>query len=100
MARTLGFTQAARRLGLRRSTVSRHVRRPDPGRPVRDADLETGVRRAVVAASTLVPQAESIRTFRAPAQPFAEGQGPLTPSLTLKQQAIERTYGIGALRRA
>ena len=39
------------------------------------------VRRAVVAANTLVSQAESIRTFRILAQPFTEEHGLLTPSL-------------------
>ncbi len=37
-----------------------------PTELVHDADLETEVRRAVVAANTLVSQAESIRTFRHP----------------------------------
>ncbi|MFF9813399.1 AMP-dependent synthetase/ligase [Streptomyces sp. NPDC014006] len=59
---------------------------------VRDADLETEVRRAVVAANTLVSQAESIRTFRILAQPFTEEHGLLTPSLKLKRKAIENTY--------
>ena len=43
------------------------MRGKPPMRPadlVRDPDLETEVRRAVVAANTLVSQAESIRTFR------------------------------------
>jgi long-chain acyl-CoA synthetase len=59
---------------------------------VRDADLETEVRRAVVAANTLVSQAESIRTFRILAQPFTEEHGLLTPSLKLKRKAIEKAY--------
>jgi long-chain acyl-CoA synthetase len=59
---------------------------------VRDADLETEVRRAVVAANTLVSQAESIRTFRILAQPFTEQHGLLTPSLKLKRKAIEKAY--------
>ncbi|MFF7093917.1 AMP-dependent synthetase/ligase [Streptomyces rubradiris] len=59
---------------------------------VRDADLEAEVRRAVVAANTLVSQAESIRTFRILAQPFTEEQGLLTPSLKLKRKAIEKAY--------
>ncbi|PWI14275.1 long-chain fatty acid--CoA ligase [Streptomyces sp. Act143] len=59
---------------------------------VRDADLETEVRRAVVAANTLVSQAESIRTFRILAQPFTEEHGLLTPSLKLKRKAIENAY--------
>ncbi|MEU6572481.1 long-chain fatty acid--CoA ligase [Streptomyces sp. NPDC046805] len=59
---------------------------------VRDPDLETEVRRAVVAANTLVSQAESIRTFRILAQPFTEEQGLLTPSLKLKRKAIEKAY--------
>ncbi|MES5818994.1 long-chain fatty acid--CoA ligase [Streptomyces sp. RG80] len=69
---------------------------------VRDADLETEVRRAVVAANTLVSQAESIRTFRILAQPFTEEHGLLTPSLKLKRKAIETTYAdeVEALYRA
>ncbi|MGC9495709.1 AMP-dependent synthetase/ligase [Streptomyces sp. WG7] len=59
---------------------------------VHDADLETEVRRAVVAANTLVSQAESIRTFRILAQPFTEEHGLLTPSLKLKRKAIEEAY--------
>ncbi|WP_030418815.1 AMP-dependent synthetase/ligase [Streptomyces sp. SCSIO 75703] len=71
-------------------------------RLVRDADLEAEVRRAVLAANTLVSQAESIRTFRILAQPFTEEQGLLTPSLKLKRKAIEQAYAdeIGALYRA
>ncbi|MEU5796309.1 AMP-dependent synthetase/ligase [Streptomyces sp. NPDC047813] len=63
-----------------------------PARLVRDPDLETEVRRAVVAANTLVSQAESIRTFRILAQPFTEEHGLLTPSLKLKRKAIEKAY--------
>ncbi|WP_445528030.1 AMP-dependent synthetase/ligase [Streptomyces cyslabdanicus] len=61
-------------------------------RLVHDSDLETEVRRAVVAANTLVSQAESIRTFRILAQPFTEEHGLLTPSLKLKRRAIENAY--------
>ncbi|GAB7105643.1 AMP-dependent synthetase/ligase [Streptomyces phaeofaciens JCM 4814] len=63
-----------------------------PAELVRDADLEAEVRRAVVAANTLVSQAESIRTFRILAQPFTEEHGLLTPSLKLKRKAIENAY--------
>ncbi|MFH8281538.1 AMP-dependent synthetase/ligase [Streptomyces antibioticus] len=63
-----------------------------PAELVLDNDLETEVRRAVVAANTLVSQAESIRTFRILAQPFTEEHGLLTPSLKLKRKAIENTY--------
>ncbi|WP_329454723.1 AMP-dependent synthetase/ligase [Streptomyces sp. NBC_01497] len=59
---------------------------------VRDADLETEIRRAVVAANTAVSQAESIRTFRILAHPFSEEHGMLTPSLKLKRKAIEAAY--------
>src|SRR5204862_258449 len=48
---------------------------------LRDPDLETEVRRAVVAANTQVSQAESIRTFRILASQFTEEQGFVTPSL-------------------
>jgi long-chain acyl-CoA synthetase len=69
---------------------------------VRDPDLETEVRRAVVAANTLVSQAESIRTFRILAQPFTEEHGLLTPSMKLKRKAIETAYAneVEALYRA
>ncbi|WP_167532821.1 AMP-dependent synthetase/ligase [Streptomyces alboniger] len=63
-----------------------------PGELVRDHDLETEVRRAVVAANTLVSQAESIRTFRILAHQFSEEHGLLTPSLKLKRKAIEQAY--------
>ncbi|MFJ6573479.1 AMP-dependent synthetase/ligase [Streptomyces sp. NPDC091292] len=63
-----------------------------PGELVRDPDLETEVRRAVVAANTLVSQAESIRTFRILARQFTEEHGLLTPSLKLKRKAIEQAY--------
>lgn len=59
---------------------------------VRDPDLETEVRRAVVAANTLVSHAESIRTFRILAAQFTEEHGLLTPSLKLKRKAIEHVY--------
>ncbi|MEU6126257.1 AMP-binding protein [Streptomyces sp. NPDC047123] len=62
------------------------------GELVRDPDLETEVRRAVVAANTLVSQAESIRTFRILAHQFSEEHGLLTPSLKLKRKAIETAY--------
>ncbi|MGW2641578.1 AMP-dependent synthetase/ligase [Streptomyces sp. NPDC001348] len=73
-----------------------------PAQLVRDPDLETEVRRAVVAANTLVSQAESIRTFRILAQPFTEEHGLLTPSLKLKRKAIEGAYAneVEALYRA
>ncbi|MGW7269645.1 AMP-dependent synthetase/ligase [Streptomyces sp. NPDC054864] len=63
-----------------------------PTELVRDPDLETEVRRAVVAANTLVSQAESIRTFRILAHQFSEEHGLLTPSLKLKRKAIEAAY--------
>ncbi|MFE7773453.1 AMP-dependent synthetase/ligase [Streptomyces sp. NPDC057445] len=63
-----------------------------PTELVRDPDLEMEIRRAVVAANTLVSQAESIRTFRILAHPFSEEHGLLTPSLKLKRKAIEKAY--------
>ncbi|MDN3293870.1 long-chain fatty acid--CoA ligase [Streptomyces ficellus] len=63
-----------------------------PAELVRDPSLETEIRRAVVAANTLVSQAESIRTFRILAHPFTEEHGLLTPSLKLKRKAIEAAY--------
>ncbi|MFI6348084.1 AMP-dependent synthetase/ligase [Streptomyces sp. NPDC050560] len=65
---------------------------PSPEELVRDPDLETEVRRAVVAANTLVSQSESIRTFRILAHQFTEEHGLLTPSLKLKRRAIEHAY--------
>ncbi|UUU26113.1 AMP-dependent synthetase/ligase [Streptomyces sp. DSM 40750] len=66
--------------------------KPEPAELVRDPELETEVRRAVVAANTLVSQAESIRTFRILAHQFTEEHGLLTPSLKLKRKAIEKAY--------
>ncbi|GGZ68916.1 AMP-dependent synthetase/ligase [Streptomyces bluensis] len=65
-----------------------------PAQLVRDPDLETEVRRAVVAANTLVSQAESIRTFRILAHQFTEEHGLLTPSLKLKRKSIENAYAV------
>ncbi|MFF8605943.1 AMP-dependent synthetase/ligase [Streptomyces sp. NPDC015346] len=65
-----------------------------PAELVRDPSLETEIRRAVVAANTMVSQAESIRTFRILAHPFSEEHGLLTPSLKLKRKAIERAYAV------
>ncbi|MBQ1120326.1 long-chain fatty acid--CoA ligase [Streptomyces sp. A73] len=64
----------------------------DPAELLRDEDLETEMRRAVVAANTQVSQAESIRTFRILATPFTEEDGLLTPSLKLRRAAIEMAY--------
>jgi long-chain acyl-CoA synthetase len=63
-----------------------------PAELVRDPDLETEIRRAVVAANTSVSQAESIRAFRLLGTPFTEEVGLLTPSLKLKRKAIEKAY--------
>ncbi|MDJ1132670.1 AMP-dependent synthetase/ligase [Streptomyces iconiensis] len=63
-----------------------------PTELLKDTDLETEMRRAVVAANTQVSQAESIRTFRILATPFTEEQGLLTPSLKLKRGTIEAAY--------
>lgn len=63
-----------------------------PAELVRDPELETEIRRAVVTANTMVSQAESIRTFRILALPFTEENGLLTPSLKLRRQAIEEAY--------
>ncbi|MER7788513.1 AMP-dependent synthetase/ligase [Streptomyces sp. NPDC097640] len=61
---------------------------------VREPDLELEIRRAVIAANTLVSQAESIRTFRILAAQFSEEHGLLTPSLKLKRKAIEQAYAV------
>lgn len=63
-----------------------------PSQLVRDSELETEIRRSVVAANSLVSQAESIRTFRILAHPFTEEQGLVTPTLKLKRKAIEEAY--------
>ncbi|MGW1976291.1 AMP-dependent synthetase/ligase [Streptomyces sp. NPDC001889] len=63
-----------------------------PARLVRDPALEKEIRRAVVAANTLVSQPEAIRTFRILARPFGEEHGLLTPSLKLRRRAIEEVY--------
>ncbi|WP_335978674.1 MULTISPECIES: AMP-dependent synthetase/ligase [Streptomycetaceae] len=67
-----------------------------------DPELETEIRRAVVAANTLVSQAESIRTFRILGAQFSEERGTLTPSMKLKRRVIETVYAaeIDALYRA
>lgn len=65
---------------------------PEPADLVRDPELEAEIRRAVVAANTLVSQAESIRTFRILAARFTEDQGLLTPTLKLRRKAIEKAY--------
>ncbi|MEU1040409.1 AMP-binding protein [Streptomyces sp. NPDC005907] len=80
----------------------RGKQRMTPSELVRDADLEAEVRRAVVAANTLVSQTESIRTFRILAHQFTEEHGLLTPSLKLKRKAIEKAYAaeVEALYRA
>ncbi|MBB5122480.1 long-chain fatty acid--CoA ligase [Streptomyces eurocidicus] len=59
---------------------------------VRDPDLEAEVRRAVVAANTMVSQAESIRAFRILGGRFTEGRGLLTPSLKLRRKVVEEVY--------
>ncbi|MFJ3669626.1 AMP-dependent synthetase/ligase [Streptomyces sp. NPDC090106] len=59
---------------------------------VDDPDLETEIRRAVMAANTLVSQAESIRTFRILARPFTPEQGLVTPSLKLRRNAVAEAY--------
>ncbi|MEV7611710.1 long-chain fatty acid--CoA ligase [Streptomyces sp. NPDC089799] len=69
-------------------------RRPQmtPAELVQDVELVAEVRRAVVAANTLVSQAESIRDFRLLPEQFTEERGLLTPSLKLKRRAIETAY--------
>jgi len=63
-----------------------------PEQLVRDPELEAEIRRAVVAANTMVSQAESIRTFRILAGQFSEERGTLTPSMKLKRRVIENRY--------
>jgi long-chain acyl-CoA synthetase len=66
--------------------------RMTPAQLVRDPELELEIRRAVVAANTLVSQAESIRTFRILGTHFSEERGTLTPSMKLKRRVIETVY--------
>ncbi|CAM5342573.1 AMP-dependent synthetase/ligase [Streptomyces violaceorubidus] len=82
----------------------RNKPRMSPADLVHDADLETEVRRAVVAANTLVSQAESIRTFRDPrpavhrcapraADPVAEAEAQgasRTPTAAGSRQPVHR----------
>ncbi|MEU5808561.1 AMP-dependent synthetase/ligase [Streptomyces sp. NPDC047718] len=63
-----------------------------PAQLVHDPDLKAEVRRAVVAANTLVSRAEAIRAFRVLEEQFTEERGLLTPSLKLKRRAIEKAY--------
>jgi long-chain acyl-CoA synthetase len=72
----------------------RHKPKMGPAELVRDPDLETEIRRAVVAANTQVSKAESIRTFRILASQFTEEEGLLTPSLKLRRNAIEQAYAV------
>ncbi|THA23717.1 long-chain fatty acid--CoA ligase [Streptomyces sp. RKND-216] len=72
----------------------RHKPRMGPAELVRDPDLETEIRRAVVAANTQVSKPESIRTFRILAAQFTEEEGMLTPSLKLRRNAIEKAYAV------
>ncbi|WP_030203243.1 long-chain fatty acid--CoA ligase [Streptomyces sp. NRRL S-87] len=65
-----------------------------PAQLVQDPELTAEVRRAVVAANTLVSRAEGIRTFRVLAEQFTEQDGLLTPSLKLKRRAIEKAYAV------
>ncbi|MEV6481805.1 long-chain fatty acid--CoA ligase [Streptomyces sp. NPDC051576] len=59
---------------------------------VMDEELETEIRRAVMAANTRVSQAESIRTFRILARPFSIEEGLVTPSFKLRRNAITEAY--------
>ncbi|MFI5860434.1 AMP-dependent synthetase/ligase [Streptomyces sp. NPDC051546] len=76
--------------------------RPPAAELLLDPDLTAEVRRSVVAANTLVSQAESIRTFRILGEQFSEERGLLTPSLKLKRRAIEKAYAkeVAALYRS
>ncbi|MEE1941932.1 AMP-dependent synthetase/ligase [Streptomyces sp. TRM 70361] len=67
---------------------------PSPAELVRDPDLEAEVRRSVVAANTLVSQAEAIRTFRILGSSFTEEEGLLTPSLKVRRKAVEKAYAV------
>ncbi|MFD3324996.1 AMP-dependent synthetase/ligase [Streptomyces sp. NPDC058701] len=73
-----------------------------PSDLVHDPELTAEVRRAVVAANTLVSQAEAIRTFRVLPGQFTEELGLMTPSLKLKRRAIEEAFAseVAALYRA
>ncbi|MFI5618960.1 AMP-dependent synthetase/ligase [Streptomyces sp. NPDC051567] len=69
--------------------------RPRPGRAAElahDPELRAEIRRAVVAANTLVSQAESIRAFRVLDGQFTQERGLLTPGAEPRRRAIERAY--------
>ena len=55
-------------------------------------ELEREIGRAVAAANSVVSRAESIRAFRILAEEFSVADGLMTPSLTLRREAIERMY--------
>lgn len=83
---------------LDREGVAHWLAMRQPPRPaalaelVHDPELEAEIRRAVVAANTLVSQAESIRAFRILPGLFTEEQGLLTPTRKLRRKAIEKAY--------
>ncbi|MFG2886194.1 AMP-dependent synthetase/ligase [Streptomyces sp. NPDC048297] len=64
-----------------------------PGREAREENaLREEIARAVAAANSTVSRAESIRVHRILQEPFATGNGLLTPSMQLRRHAIARRY--------
>ncbi|WP_129311318.1 AMP-dependent synthetase/ligase [Streptomyces sp. L2] len=63
------------------------------GRETREENaLREEIARAVASANSAVSRAESIRVYRVLQEPFAPGNGLLTPSLKLRREAIARHY--------
>lgn len=64
-----------------------------PGREAREENaLREEITRAVASANSAVSRAESIRVYRVLQEPFAPGNGLLTPSMKLRRDAIVRHY--------
>ncbi|MFI1839224.1 AMP-dependent synthetase/ligase [Streptomyces olivaceoviridis] len=63
------------------------------GREAREENaLREEIARAVASANSAVSRAESIRVYRVLQEPFAPGNGLLTPSMKLRRDAVVRHY--------
>ncbi|MEU1344183.1 AMP-dependent synthetase/ligase [Streptomyces sp. NPDC005827] len=64
-----------------------------PGREAREENaLREEIARAIASANSVVSRSESIRVYRVLQEPFAPGNGMLTPSMKLRRDAIARHY--------
>ncbi|MEV7387044.1 MULTISPECIES: AMP-dependent synthetase/ligase [unclassified Streptomyces] len=64
-----------------------------PGREAREENaLREEIARAIASANSVVSRSESIRVYRVIQEPFAPGNGMLTPSMKLRRDAIQRHY--------